>query len=41
MTQPLPQQGGSYTRDKDGELVKAKPAKPTPKPMGKTPAKGA
>lgn len=36
MTQPLPQKGGSYTRDKDGELVPAKPVKPT----SKTPTKG-
>lgn len=41
MSNPLPQKGGSYTRDKGGELVKAKPAKPAPKTQGKAPAKGA
>lgn len=30
MTQPLPQTGGSYTRDEDGKLTQSQPAKTKP-----------
>lgn len=40
MAQELPQLGGSYTRDKDGKLIKSTPSKPASNTPSK-PAKGA